>query len=105
MAVIVRGFTIGMIALFVGVQILLMLLCFFNAISLEAFFIEITVFTGILALGVNLYQVFVYCKQAGSPYRDNKSFRYVRHVGIVCGVWTFAFTTKFIAVGEGKSLF
>jgi len=55
MAVIVRACTIGMIALFVGVQLLLMLLCFFNAITLQSFFVEITVFTGIIVLGVNIY--------------------------------------------------
>ena len=82
-----------------------MLLSFFGVISNEAFYVEIIVFTGIIVVGVNVYQVFVYCKLVGSPYKDEKCYKYVRHLGIVCGVWSFAFMFKFIAVGKGKSLF
>lgn len=82
-----------------------MLLCFFEAITMEAFYLEIMIFTGVIVLGVNAYQMVVYCKLVGSPYKDLKTYKYVRHVGIVCGVWSVAFGLKFIAVGEGKSLF
>lgn len=104
-AIYARIAIISFIALFVGVQVLLMLLCFFEAISIEAFYLEIISFTGIIVVGVNVYLVFVYCKLVGSPYKDRKSYKYVRHLGIVCGVWSVAFGLKFIAVGEGKSLF
>lgn len=82
-----------------------MLLCFFGVMSIEAFYIEIIVFTGIIVVGVNIYQVFIYCKLVGSPYKDKKCYKCVRHLGIVCGVWSIAFMLKFIAVGKGKSLF
>ena len=104
-AIYARVAVISCIALFVGVQVLLMLLCFFGAITIEAFYLEIIIFTGVIVVSVNVYQVFVYCKLVGSPYKDQKSYKYVRHLGIVCGVWSVAFGLKFVAVGEGKSLF
>jgi hypothetical protein len=104
-AIVARVAIISCIGVFMGVQVLLMLLCFFEVISLEAFYLEIIIFTGIIVVGVNIYQIFVYCKLVGSPYKDKKSYKYVRHLGAVCGVWSFAFVLKFIAVGEGKSLF
>ena len=54
-AIYARVAIISFIALFVGVQVLLMLLCFFEAISLEAFYLEIIIFTGIIVVGVNVY--------------------------------------------------
>lgn len=96
---------LSLISVFVGLQILLMVFCFFNLISLKAFFIEIIAFTAIIILGLNINQIVLYFKLAGLPYKSRRHYSYVRKVGIVCLVWSIAFVAKLTAVGCGQSLF
>ena len=82
-----------------------MVLCLFGLCSLNAFFAEITAFTGLIVLGVNTYLVFTYCKYTGTPYKNRKSFQSVRWVGLIGGVWSIAFAVKFLTVLLGHSLY
>lgn len=63
-----------MIGAFIVVQIMLVLAALFSWIALEAFYGEITGYTGALVLGVNGYLVFTYCRLTGTPYKDRKHF-------------------------------
>ena len=58
----VRITMLTLIYVFVALQLLLMVLCFFELISMKAFFIEIIVFTAVIILGLNINQLVVYFK-------------------------------------------
>lgn len=77
----------------------------FSWIKLEAFFAEITGYTGALVFGCNVYLLFTYCKHTGSPYKDRKHFRAVRWIGLIGGYWSIAFGMKFTGVILGSSLY
>lgn len=49
-----RIIILGLIALFIGVQLLLMVLVFFEIVTFRAFFIELIVFIGLIVLGLNI---------------------------------------------------
>lgn len=82
-----------------------MVLCFFGVLPIFKFSVEMYVFVFILMLTVNCNQLFVYCKLSGSPYKNNKSYENVRHLGVVCGVWSFGFLVKLISFNLGSALY
>ena len=101
----IRITMLTLIYVFVALQLLLMVLCFFELISMKTFFIEIIVFTAVIVLGLNINQLVVYFKLSGLPYKSKQHYFFVRKVGIVCFVWSMAFIAKLVAVGCGQNLF
>ena len=59
----------------------------------------------IVLAAVNINQLLVYCKLVDSPYKNKKSYLNVRHLSIVCAIWTFGFIIKLIAVSQGRTLY
>ena len=90
---------------FVAVQLVLMVMCLLQYITPTTFYITINSFTGTIMVGLNINQIALYFKQSGQPYKSQKHFAHVKHVGIVCAVWTVAYAVKVVAVYEGQYLF
>ena len=94
-----------MIGAFVVVQAVLIVAALFSWIKLEAFYAEITGYTGALILGLNIYLMFTYCRLTGTPYKTRKHFQAVRWIGLIGGYWSLAFGMKFCSVILGSSLY
>lgn len=94
-----------MIGAFVVVQAILIVAALFSWIKLEAFYAEITGYTGALILGLNIYLMFTYCRLTGTPYKTRKHFQAVRWIGLIGGYWSLAFGMKFCSVIIGSSLY
>ena len=82
-----------------------MTLCFFDIVSLKAFFVELVVFIAVIVTGLNINHVVWYCKQSGQPYKSRTHYIYVRKVGIICAIWTVALIGKLVAFYCGYNLF
>lgn len=96
---------LSIIVLFCVVQLLLMVLSFFEIISLETLFIELVSCMGVIVVGFNVHQLVFIIKLRQIPYKSRKHALCVRHLRIVCIVWSVAFFIKLLSAGLGKSLF
>ena len=45
----------------------------------------------------------VYFRLAGSPYRQEKFYKYVKLLGVTCAVWTICFIFKFFSYSFGSA--
>ena len=93
------------VGIFVGLQVLLLFLSLLGLLGLVQFYIEIYVFVVIVTAAVNINQLFVYCRLVDSPYKNKKSYTNVKHLSIVCAVWTFGFAVKLISVSFQRTLY
>jgi uncharacterized protein (DUF2164 family) len=93
------------ISLFLVTELGLMFICLLSWISVPAFYTTLYASFILVIIIMNLNQAFVYCKLVGSPYKSSKHFEKVRHLGIVCGVWSVAFAVKFLAFALGSNLY
>ena len=91
--------------IFIGIQGLLMFLCVANLVSTEAFQAELNACIFILMLCLNIYALVSYCRNAGSPYLNDKYRKYVRKYKVVVVIWNFAFILKFILSIFGQTIF
>ena len=91
--------------IFIGIQGLLMFLCVINVVSTEAFQVELNACIFVLMLCLNVYALVNYCRNAGSPYLNDKYKKYVRKYKTVVVIWNFAFILKFILSIFGQTIF
>lgn len=82
-----------------------MTLCFFEILSLKAFFVELVVFIAIIVCGLNIHHIVWYWKQSGQPYKSRLHYLCVRKVGISCAIWSIALIGKLVAFYCGYNLF
>lgn len=73
----------------------------FGVITLSIFYKQIWIFTLVIATFLNCYQVFLYFKSSGLPYKSEKHYKNVKHFGWVLVAWNFGFLIKFLAVIAG----
>lgn len=84
------------VALFVIAQVGIMLLCIFGLVNNDAFLLEFNILAIILTVVLNVNMMVFYCKNAGSPYKDEKARSKIHAYSVVVGVWTVAFIFRFI---------
>ena len=82
-----------------------MFLCVINVVSTEAFQVELNACIFVLMLCLNVYALVNYCRNAGSPYLNDKYKKYVRKYKTVVVIWNFAFILKFILSIFGQTIF
>ena len=59
---------------------------------------EIWIFTVLIMLIMNVYQVFLYFKLAGRPYKSDKLYENVKYVGVIVFLWNVGFIVKFSVI-------
>ena len=82
-----------------------MFLCVINVVSTEAFQLELNACIFVLMVCLNVYALVNYCRNAGSPYLNDKYKKYVRKYKTVVVIWNFAFILKFILSIFGQTIF
>jgi len=58
-----------------------------------------------LILFFNIWAAVVYFKYTGVPYKEEKFYRNIKHVGLISGLWTFCFLLKFGLGAYDTSIF
>jgi hypothetical protein len=85
------------VGIYIVVQVVLMIGIMFKwDISLDGFVYEFNVLTTILAIALNVNMTVFYCKNAGSPYKNEKMRKKVHTYAVAVSVWTVAFTARFL---------
>ena len=105
LAVIMRILVYTVMGVFVVIQLIMMALALFGAVNVQLFVKQCWIYTLIIILFLNVYQIFVYFKLAGRPYKNEKFVKSVKHVGLVVVLWNLGFIIKFAAITAGKSIF
>lgn len=59
----------------------------------------------IIIVFLNVNQIVNYFKMAGRPYKTEKLYENVKHVGLVIFLWNVGFIVKFSVISAGKSIF
>ena len=84
------------VAVFVIAQVGIMLLCIFGVVSSDTFLLEFNILAIILTVVLNVNMTVFYCKNAGSPYKNDKARSKIHAYSVVVGVWTVSFIFRFI---------
>ena len=82
-----------------------MFLCVVNVVDSQAFQVELNACIFILMLCLNVYALGSYCRNAGSPYLNDKYKKYVRKYKVAVVIWNFAFILKFLLSIFGQTIF
>ena len=84
------------VAVFVIAQVGIMILCIIGLVSSDAFLLEFNILAIILTVVLNVNMIVFYCKNAGSPYKNEKARSKIHAYSVVVGVWTVSFIFRFI---------
>ena len=96
--------TLVYVSIFILVQILILILTTFYKVTPEAFLAELNTCIFFLMLFVNIYALVNYCRNAGSPYMNEKNRKYVRKFKVSVVVWNLAFIMKFLFTTLGSTI-
>ena len=96
--------TFTYIGLFIGVQVLIMVLTVFNIVKPEAFLVELNTLIFFLMLFLNIFALTNYCRNAGNPYLNDRNKKFVRKYKVLIVVWNFAFILKFFMTTFGVTI-
>lgn len=96
--------TFTYVGIFIGIQVLIIILTIFNLVEAQAFLVELIVLIAFLMLFLNVFALAGYCRNAGNPYLNDKNKKYVRKFKVLLVVWNFAFIIKFFMTGFGTSI-
>ena len=69
------------------------------------FFLQLIIFTAVIVLFLNVNQLITYFRLSGRPYKSQFFYRKVRHLGIVCTIWTVAILIKFVTTFFGPKAY
>lgn len=96
--------TFSYVAIYIVVQICFMVLTTFGAIDPKPFLIELNATLLIMLIFLNTWALVSYCRNAGSPYKNDKYRKYVRKYKTVIIVWNLAFIIKFFMTTFGVNI-
>jgi hypothetical protein len=105
LAGIMRVLVYTCMGVFLATQLVIMALSIFGVVNVQLFVKQCWIYTVIIILFLNGYQISVYFKLAGRPYKNEKFVENVKHVGLVVVLWNIGFLIKFSAITAGKSIF
>jgi hypothetical protein len=74
-------------------------------LALEVFYKQLCIFTIFIMLGLNFYQLFLYFKMSGRPYKKEKYYLNVKRFGLVCAIWNLGFIIKFLSAMVGIAVY
>lgn len=85
---------------YVGIYILVQVIVMIGVvlswgIDPNGFLLEYNILTIVLVIALNVNMIVFYCKNAGSPYKNEKMRKKVHNYAFVVSVWTIAFAARF----------
>ena len=96
--------TFTYVGIFIGVQVLIIILTIFKLVEAQAFLVELIVLIAFLMLFLNVFALAGYCRNAGNPYLNDRNKKYVRKFKVLLVVWNFAFIIKFFMTSFGTTI-
>ena len=105
LAVFMRALVFSIMGVFVATQLVMMVLALFDVVSVSLFVSQCWIFTVVIMVFLNVNQIVNYFKMAGRPYKKEKFYENVKHVGLVIFLWNLGFIVKFGVISAGKSIF
>lgn len=96
--------TFSYVAIFILVQLGFMVLTMFDLIDPKPFLIELNSTLFIMLVFLNTWALVSYCRNAGSPYKNDRFRKYVRKYKTVIIVWNLAFIIRFFMTTFGVNI-
>ena len=101
---IMNWITFAYVAVFIVVQLIVLVCTFSDLIEPEAFLAELDLMIFILMVFLNVFALVNYCRNAGNPYLNDKNKKYVRKFKGAVVAWNLAYIVKIVMSGTGVNL-
>ena len=96
--------TFTYVGIFIGVQVLIIILTIFKLVDAKAFLVELIVLTAFLMIFLNEFALVGDFRNAGNPYLNERNKKYVRKFKGLLLIWNFTFIAKFLLSTFGTTI-
>lgn len=105
LAMIMKILVFTCMSVFVVTQLVIMALALFGVVNVQLFVKQCWIYTLIIIVLLNVYQVHIHFKLSGRPFKNDKFQENLGHMRLVVVLWNLGFLVKFSFITAGKSIF